>query len=235
MDVNRAQGIAALANNGGGGKGQYQNGQDSRANGGDTHGYDHGEAIDLGGLAGEITPAVQDLLDRLASEIEPLRAELRLVREHEQQMREEMARHTFLPVPGRREFMRHLNHVLNHIKDLTVPPSLGLLHIRSADEIRRRYGRGALDRALIDAANRIDERLGPNDVLGNLGGNDFAVILLGVEPVDARARMARIAGELGRSGPAGATPVDVLVGVAGVQPGMSAEAAIQAADKDLMR
>ncbi len=234
MDVNRAQGIAALANNGGGGNAQHQNEHGGHDGDREEH-VGHGEAISLDGLAGEITPAVQALLEKLAGEIEPLRAELRLAREYEQQLRKELARHAFLPVPGRREFLRDLNHVLNHIKDLTVPPSLALLHVRSADEIRRRYGRDALDRVLADVAVRIGEKLGANDVLGNLGGNDFALILLGVDPVDARTKMESLVAELARSSPGGATLVDVMVGVAGIQVGMSAEAAIQAADKDLTR
>jgi len=233
MDINRAQGIAAIANNGGG-KAQYQNDHGDRHKDREEN-VGHGEAIDLDGLAGEITPAVQALLDDLASEIEPLRAELRLAREYEQQLREDLARHAFLPVPGRREFLRDLNHVLNHLKDLTVPPTIALLHVRSGDEIRRRYGRDVLDRVLANVAVRIGERLGSNDVLGNLGGNDFALILLGVDPVDALTKMQKLASELGRSGPDGATPVDVMVGVAGIQSGMSAEAAIHAADKDLTR
>lgn len=235
MDVNRAQGIAGLPNKGGGDNGQYYGSKRGHAQEDGSRGWERDEAVDMDGLAGEITPAVQALLDNLAAEIEPLRAELRIAHEHEQQLREDVARHDFLPVPGRREFLRDLNHVLNHLNQLTVMPTIGLLHIRSGDEIRRRHGRDALDKALTSAAHRIQARLGPNDVLGNIGGNDYAVILLGVEPIDARAHMEKLALELGRPGPDGATPVDVMVGVAGIRPGMSADDAIRAADKDLMR
>lgn len=235
MDVNRAQGIAGLPNKGGGDNGQYTNQHGGHEHADDEVAWDRADAVDLGGLASEITPAVQTLLDGLAAEIEPLRAQVRVAREQEQQLREDLAKHAFLPVPGRRAFMRDLNHVLNHLRDLTVMPSIALLHIRSADEIRRRYGRDALDRALADVAIRAQGRLGPNDVLGNLGGNDFAVILLGVDPIDARAKMDRLVVDLGRVGPEGATPVDAVFGVAGMVPGMSADAAIAAADKDLLR
>lgn len=236
MDVNRAQGIAPVTNNSGGNAGkdhpqkdQSDEFEDDRAG--------NASAFEIDGLAAEITPAAQQVLDSLAAEIEPLRRQLALAREREQNMREDLARHSFLPVPGRREFARELHHVLNHLRDLESMPSLAVLHVANADEVRRRFGRAALDRYLVHVADAISRVLQPNDVLCNLGGNDFAVILLGAEMQLARERVAGIiktvaSGTYNEQG----RPVvpEILSAVAELSPGLSVDAAIRAADQGLL-
>lgn len=80
-------------------------------------------------------------------------------------------------MPGRREFFRELTHVLAHMEGLTTP-SLIVLHLVNADDIRRRLGRNALDGVLIHVSSVIDTILEPTDVAGSLGGNDFGLIQL---------------------------------------------------------
>jgi len=236
MDVNRAQGIAPVSNNAGGGAGQdHPHKEQPEEHAEDANG--EAGAFEIDGLAAEITPAAQRVLDSLAAEIEPLRRQLDMAREREQNLREDLARHDFLPVPGRREFIRELNHVLNHLNDLAVMPSLAVLHVANAEELRRTQGRAALDRYLTYIAGSISRVLQPTDVLGNLGGNDFAVILLGAGVQLARERADGIAKTLGKSlfNEQGAAIAPVIhTGVAELSAGTSAEAAISAADRDLL-
>lgn len=235
MDVNRAQGIAALTNNSGGQKNPHKDQRDP-----DTGDESHElpDAYEIGGLAAEVTPAVQQLLDDLASEIEPLRAQLAMAHEREHQLREDLANHAFLPVPGRREFLRELNHVLNHLADLTAYPSIALVHIASADNVRRAHGREALDRYLSTVASELERLLLPTDVLGNLGGNDFALILLGGDVNDAPHRLQGIADKLSEmtiSLAGGRVHIEVLSGLARLAPGQTADAAIRNADASMPR
>ncbi len=235
MDVNRAQGIAPIANNSPGSGGRDHPHKDNPAElPAQEAAVDESEAFEIDGLAAEITPSAQRILDTLAAEIEPLRRQLELSKEREKNLREDLALHSFLPVPGRREFIRELHHVLNHLGDLTTMPSLALLHIANADEVRRRYGRDALDRLLIHVAEAISRNLQPTDILGSLGGNDFAVILLGAGAQLARERIAGIVQTIAR------TPVNVqgvaispvlLGGSAELSAGATAEASIRNADR----
>jgi len=190
------------------------------------------------GLAAEITPAAQEMLDRLIAEMEPLRQRAVLAEEREQQLRQDLAHHDFLPVPGRREFLRELNHVLNHLRDLTEMPSLALLHVTNADTLRRRHGREALDRLLTHVSTTVGACLGPNEALGNIGGNDFALILLGSDENTARERVADIRRRLSEAPlelGADRIAADVSVGIGELRKGSTAEAALHAADVDLVR
>jgi GGDEF domain-containing protein len=236
MDVNRAHGIAPVANNtgGSGGREHPQKEQPAVLPEADD-GSGETDAFEINGLAAEITPSAQRVLDSLAAEIEPLRRQLELAKVREQNLRKDLARHSFLPVPGRREFIRELNHVLNHLGELTSMPSLVLLHVSNADEVRRKYGRDALDRMLIHVADAVSRTLQPTDILSNLDGNDFAVILLGAGSQLARERAAGIVATLAKTpfneqGMA-ITPV-IMSGTAELSAGVSAEAAIRAADRN---
>lgn len=241
MDVNRAQAVSTVANNSQGRSGREhadKDGSDDQNDGNARHAYEAGDAVQIGGLAGEITPAVQQLLDRLGSEIEPLRAQLKLAQEREDKLKQDLAKHAFLPVPGRREFFRELNHVLNHLNDLNILPSLAVLHIANANIIRQSHGRDVLDRYLVNIATAIDRLLEPTEVLGNLGGDDFALILLADDRDHARARAGQIAKRIEATPMPGHTDVDapkVYVGVAELVRGASAEAVVASADSDLLK
>ena len=136
MDVNRTEGVAPAMNNksGSGGRDtpQHQNPGDHAPD----DDVDNDAAVEIKGMAADVTPRVQAALDALSAEIEPLRARLALTEERERQLRDDLAHHPFLPVPGRREFLRELNHVLNHLNDLTILPSIALLHVGNADALR---------------------------------------------------------------------------------------------------
>jgi len=236
MDVNRAQGIAPVIGNSGGNAGRDHPGKDQSGEFEEERGAD-ADAFEIDGLAAEITPAAQLVLDRLAAEIEPLRRQLELAREREQNLREDLARHSFLPVPGRREFIRELNHVLNHLGDLAVMPSIAILNVANAEDVRRSHGRAALDRYLVHVADTMLRGLQPNDVLGSLGGSDFAAILLGAGDQTARERVSGILNTLSKTPlneQGGQIVPEILAGIAELSPGLSAEAVLRAADRKLL-
>jgi diguanylate cyclase (GGDEF)-like protein len=238
MDVNRAQGISPTANNNSKGGRDYPSKEKTEEGGPEDDDDVLVDAFEIDGLMVEITPSAQRVLDNLAAEIEPLRRQLVMAKEREQNLREDLARHAFLPIPGRREFLRELNHVLNHLNDLSMMPCVALVHIANADEVRRARGRDALDRLLVHASNIMSNALQPTDVLGNLGGSDFALILLGADLNMARPRMAEILGKL-RAVPlhdsGGSITIDANVGITVLSPGSSAEASINAADQDIIK
>ena len=193
-------------------------------------------AVD-GLLADGVTPEIQKAFEGLASQIEPLRAEVQRARGREAHFKELAEKHSFLPVPGRREFLRELAHVLNNMEHLTPPPSLVLLHLVNADDIRRRLGRRALDSVLTHVCAVIDSTQHPTDVVGSLGGNDFGVILLVGTP-DLARRKAEDMVEAIRAQPfpwQGETvTLEVIAGVESLQSGANPDSAITAADRNLI-
>jgi len=238
MDVNRAQGISPTANNSG--KSGREHPSKEKTEDGDPEDVVEArmDAVEVEGLAAEITPSAQRVLDSLAAEIEPLRRQLALAKEREQNLRDDLARHAFLPIPGRREFMRELNHVLNHLNELAAMQCIALVHVANADVVRKKYGRDTLDKMLIHVSHVIGGAIQPTDVLGSLGGSDFAIILLGADINLARTRITEITTKL-TSIPfrhAGdEISIDALTGIAPLSAGFSAEASINEADRDMVR
>ena len=137
------------------------------------------EAISLAGaLAGSLSLETQKILRMLAAEMKPLRAELDRMTARESYYRELAVKHTFLPIPNRREFLRELSHVINDIGRLQVRPGLLLFHISNAADFRRQYGRSAQDFLLTHVAGTIIAAAQITDIVGSIGGDDFGVILL---------------------------------------------------------
>jgi len=185
-----------------------------------------------------VTPEVQAIIDSLNRRIEPLRAELELAKGREAYFCELASRHSFLDVPCRREFMRELTHILTHTDHLTVPPAVIVMHLVGAEAVRTKAGRLALDHVLGEVVNIFTSLLQPADILGNLGGSDFGIILLSADETSASGVANRL-----RNGVsshkflwAGQTfHLDMVSGIRQLTMGTSVDAILDAADQDLRK
>jgi len=246
MDVNRADAVTPVGTGGGPKQERKRDSEDEKQNKDDN--TDAGQpghspwagseafAVD-GVLAAGMTPEVQKVIDGLTRQIEPLRAEVERARGREKHYRELAEKHSFLPIPGRREFLRELGHVLKNMQHLSPPPTLMVLHLANADALRRRDGRQALDGLLSHVCQALDGLLHPTDVVGSIGGNDFGVILLAGNGERGRVKAREIAAAVRArpfAGPGGAFAIEPACGVTTLSAASSAEAALAAADRDLM-
>ena len=120
MDVNKTLSISPV---GQGGSKQEQkrdpkddkqdNGADSSEESGASPWQDT-EAFAIGGLlAGNLDPKVSQALEGLASQIDPLRAEVELARGREAHFKEISEQHSFLPLARRRVVQIHNLNTLN--------------------------------------------------------------------------------------------------------------------------
>jgi len=245
MDVNKANAINPLGHDGpkkepkpGSEEEKQEENEDADGQEAEKSPWAGAEAFAVEGLlAGALSPETQKAFEGLARQLEPLRAELVRAKGREEHFRELAENHSFLPVPGRREFLRELTHVISHMEDFSPAPSLILLHITNADEIRRHAGRKALDEALIHVCTVIDQVIDPTDVVGSLGGNDLGVIQLVGGPDIARIKahtlteavLAKPLACLGRQ-----IKLEVASGNTALEKSWAPEAAINAADRDLI-
>lgn len=246
MDVNRADAVTPVGTGGGPKQERKRDSEDEKQDkGGKTEQappaqspWAGSEAFAVDGvLAAGMTPEIQKIIDGLARQIEPLRAEVERARGREAHFKELAEKHAFLPVPGRREFLRELAHVLNNMQHLTPPPNLVVLHIANADELRRRDGRQALDGLLNHVCRVLDGMLHPTDVVGSLGGNDFGVILLVGNADRARSKAREMEAAIRNTpftGAGGAFAMEAVAGVATLAAASTADAALAAADRDLV-
>jgi len=245
MDVNKAEAVIPVGQ-GGPRKDPKRGSEEEQENGSQTEDGTAGEespwagteAFDVSGvLAGELSPQMQQAFEGLARQIEPLRGEVERARGREAHFKELAETHSFLPMPGRREFVRELTHVLNNLEHLSPPPSLVLIHIANADDVRRRFGRKALDAMLVHACAVIDSQLHPTDVAGSIGGNDFGIILLVANQQLARTKVENMV----KAFAAQAFPwqgqtvfLQIIAGITSLDNIETPEAALNQADKNLL-
>lgn len=240
MDVNKADAVIPLGQSSP--KKDQKHGaakekQEDENTGGGESPWEGTEAFAVGGvLAGDLSPEIQKTLESLAGQIEPLRAEVERLKGREAHFKELAEKHSFLPFSGRREFFRELTYVLNNIANLTPPPSLALLHLVNADDIRRRLGRLALDAVLTHVCAVIDSGLDPTDVAGSIGGNDFGIIFLAGDQELARTKTTALADAIGARAfhwQDQSVTLEVVTGVGSLENAKTAENAMAAADRDL--
>jgi len=242
MDVNRADAVTP-AGAGSGPKKERKRAaeEEQKDKGADEHAqqspWTGTEAFAMDGLlASGLTPEMQKAFDGLVRQIEPLRAEVERARGRETHLKDLAEKHSFLPVPNRREFLRELSHVLQNIAHLAPPPSLMVLHLVNADEMRRRFGRRALDGLLAHTCGVLESRLNSTDVIGSLGGNDLGIILLVGNHERARAKTMELTEALAAQPfhwQGSAVAVEVAVGIAALTSAMAPDGAVEAADREL--
>lgn len=160
-----------------------------------------------------------------------------MARGREAHFKEMSEQHSFLPLSGRREFFRELTHILSHLEGLYAPVLI-VLHLVNGDDIRQRLGRAALDGALVHVAAIIDTTLHPTDAAGNLGGNDFGLVLLAGDLEVAGNRAQQLVDAI-TSQPllwlSESVTLQIVTGLALLDGNMTPETALNTADQSLLR
>lgn len=219
----------------GGGKKDDKEHQEEAARKG--HGPGHTEpAISISGIlsmAG-LSPEAQHALERMAGEVEPLRRHLAQAQADLAEAREQAQRHPVVPCANRRGVLAGLEKLIHRLGQVEARPSLILVHLANGDDIRRTQGRRALDEALGKVAAFLADDDQQAMLTGNIGGNDFALVLLESGPDAARRKADDLVRALAAVHTASGIYLRALTGVATLEPGMTAEAALDAADRDLL-
>ncbi len=187
-------------------------------------------------LIDALTPEVQGLIDSLRREIEPMRAQLASAEKRIDDLNAVISQHVFLKIPNRHEIVRELEHILNPKTGLTLAPILALLHVANADQTRRQFGRKALDCYLQIICERISQGIRQTDSFGNIGGNDFALILFGLEEPQARVQLHALIADITQTPVivAGQSlQVQLTVGAVNLGDVSSVEMAIRLADQNM--
>lgn len=186
----------------------------------------------LGLPVNQVTP---EMLTALA----PLLAELdRLRREHEHTTRRLTAlqltsdRHSVVPCLNRRAFIREVDSFLRG----GGAGMVAVLHAGRHEILRQAQGLTAGEGALRHVCAVLLQELRQTDVLGCVGGSDFAVLLPGCDPMDARVRMARVCVRINDPPFRWMGQPQALTTLAGyhqIGKGEDAETALAAADRNL--
>ena len=251
MDVNRSESITPVAQREPRSDHQSKHNRDEEDDTRDEAAHEdpwaEEDAVDFhGSISGAVTPEVQAALEALASRLEPLRVDLERAREREAALREQLDRHTYLPVLNRNglehEVARVGGRLRTHDDGLAPPPLFVCVSVRDAPEIRRKLGRFAYDQAMTAACRVLRDCFSEADIFGCLGGDDLGVIVFGNDGPSSPGSPGDIADRITEAFASAPTNINgssvrlaVDVGVTSLRDNPTFSAALAAADAHLMR
>jgi diguanylate cyclase (GGDEF)-like protein len=187
----------------------------------------------LGVPEAEMTPAVKQALQALLTELDDLRAEVGRLKTRLSEAEGLADRDALTPLLNRRAFVRELSRVKTFAQRYGAPASLVYFDLDGFKAINDRYGHAAGDAALKAVAERLVANVRESDIVGRMGGDEFAIVLVQADQATAGAKADRLAAVIEREplrfGDWNA-PVHISYGVIELTPDADAEALIAAAD-----
>ncbi len=133
----------------------------------------------------ELTPKVRDALMTLMSEVDALRRELSSVRGRLDNLQQEADTDALVPVLNRRAFVRELSRMISYSERYGTPASLVFLDLNNFKTVNDNFGHAAGDAVLEHVAKTLVEHVRESDIVGRIGGDEFAVILAQASEEDA--------------------------------------------------
>ncbi|MET0272838.1 MAG: GGDEF domain-containing protein [Phenylobacterium sp.] len=152
----------------------------------------------LGLSEADLTPAVRGALDTLLTEVDELRREVGWLKGRLAEVEGLADRDTLTPLINRRAFMRELNRVRTFTLRYGASACLVYFDLDGLKGVNDRFGHAAGDAALRTVAERLAANVRESDVVGRMGGDEFAVILVQADRSTAEAKAAELAREIER-------------------------------------
>jgi diguanylate cyclase (GGDEF)-like protein len=146
----------------------------------------------------DLTPAVRAALQALLGEIDDLRGEVGRLKARLTETEGLADRDALTPLLNRRAFLRELNRIRTFAQRYGAPASLVYFDLDGFKAVNDRYGHAAGDAALQAVAERLLANVRESDLVGRMGGDEFAVILVQADRPVAEAKAAALAHALER-------------------------------------
>jgi diguanylate cyclase (GGDEF)-like protein len=187
----------------------------------------------LGVPEAEMTPAVTAAVQNLLGEIDDLRGEVGRLKGRLAEVEDLADRDALTPLLNRRAFLRELGRIRTFAQRYGSPASLVYFDLDDLKGVNDRLGHAAGDAALKAVAERLLAHVRESDIVGRMGGDEFAVILAQADQATAEAKAAALAraieAEPLRFGDWSA-PVHISWGVREITADAEPEALVAAAD-----
>ena len=181
----------------------------------------------------DLTPQVQAALTTLLGEIDELRKEVGRLKARLAEAEGLADRDALTPLLNRRAFVRELGRVIAFIQRYGGPASLIYFDLDGFKAVNDRFGHAAGDRALVTVAERLSANVRESDIVGRMGGDEFAVILVHADIATATAKAQGLVDAIEQE-PAQVgewlVPLKISYGVRKIIPGMNPEQVLAAAD-----
>jgi len=192
------------------------------------------DQIDFLGLEeAELTPAVRAALATLAIEIDDLRAEVQRLKARLLEAEAAADEDPLTGVKNRRAFVREMKRIAAFAQRYGAPASVVYFDVDDLKSVNDRFGHAAGDAALQAVAERLGAHIRESDIVGRMGGDEFAVLLVQADATVAVAKAEMLARHVAAE-PIQAgdwlAPIRVSWGVRQLDPSSDAEAEIAEAD-----
>jgi GGDEF domain-containing protein len=188
---------------------------------------------------GELTAAVRRAVEDLMAEIDRFRWALEQAEGRQAYLEGLADRDALLPVLNRRAFVRELGLVAQSAgpgRDAGTPPVLSVFYLSNFEDLHAERGMTAADAALRHMADVLVNAVDRSDVIGVVGGAGLGMVQTTLDPVAASARVAALRDAITAYPPRhddGVLALDIRTVSFLVLPGMTAEEAVEAVDKQL--
>jgi len=182
----------------------------------------------------EITPKVRDALMTLMSEVDALRRELTTMKGRLAAVQQEADTDSLVPVLNRRAFVRELSRMISYSERYGTPASLVFIDLNNFKTVNDSYGHAAGDAVLEYVAGALVEHVRESDIVGRIGGDEFAVILAQAnedDAMDKAERLMHLIADKPLEIMGHKIPVSVSPGAVAFKPGEDAAAALARADE----
>ena len=154
-------------------------------------------ATDSASLAGipqsELTPRVSAAIGMLMSEVQKLREELAQSRKRIEFLETLADQDALAPVLNRRAFVRELTRMISFAERYDVSGSVLYFDVDDMKRVNDQMGHAAGDAVLTKVAETLVRESRASDVVGRLGGDEYAVILTQADAQTAAAKAASLA------------------------------------------
>ena len=153
--------------------------------------------IDKTGFLGlsedDLTPAVQGAIKTLLTEVDDLRSEVSRLKARLSEVEELADRDPLTPALNRRAFIRELGRIRTFAQRYGSPASVVYFDLDGFRNVNERFGHAAGDAALQAVAQRLAGSVRESDIVGRMGGDEFAVILVQADKATAEAKAHALA------------------------------------------
>ncbi|MDO8802748.1 GGDEF domain-containing protein [Phenylobacterium sp.] len=147
----------------------------------------------LGLTEADLTPAVQNAVKTLLTEIDDLRGEVSRLKSKLSEAETLADRDPLTPLLNRRAFIRELGRIRTFAQRYGSPASVVYFDLDGFKSVNDRFGHAAGDAALRAVAERLAANVRDSDIIGRMGGDEFGVILVQADEATARAKAESLA------------------------------------------
>jgi diguanylate cyclase (GGDEF)-like protein len=187
----------------------------------------------LGVPAAELTPAVQAAVQTLITEIDDLRGEVGRLKARLSETEDLADRDALTPLLNRRALIRELGRIRTFAQRYGSPASLVYFDLDDLKGVNDRFGHAAGDAVLKAVAERLVAHVRESDLVGRMGGDEFAVILVQADQATAEAKAASLSRAV-EADPLHfgdwTAPIHISFGVREISQELEPEAIVAAAD-----